>query len=107
MNTMFEVDQPVAWQPKYKQEVIDHHRSIGSDLWEYAMTVYRTREAAENYGGGGHEARPLYANPSLSAPDERLETAIAKFIEQYDFGIKTLAASEFRRALSAVKELGE
>ena len=41
------------------------------------------------------------------APDERLETAIAKFIEQYDFGIKTLAASEFRRALSAVKELGE
>jgi hypothetical protein len=43
----------------------------------------------------------------LPAPDERMETAIAKFIEQYDFGIKTLAAGEFRRALAAVKEAGE
>jgi len=54
--------EPVAWQPKYKQEVIDHHRKIGSDLWEYAMTVYPTKAEAEGYGYGGHEARALYAS---------------------------------------------
>jgi hypothetical protein len=59
--------EPVAWQPKYKQDVIDHHRSIGSDLWEYAMTVYPTKAQAEGYGYGGHEARPLFAHPPRSS----------------------------------------
>jgi hypothetical protein len=59
-------EEPVAWQPKYKQEVIDHHKSIGSGLWDYAMTVYPTKEKAENYGGGGHEVRPLYAHQCTS-----------------------------------------
>lgn len=58
--------EPVAWQPRYKQDVIDHHRSIGGDLWEYAMTVYPTKAQAEGYGYGGHEARPLYTSPPLS-----------------------------------------
>ena len=55
--------EPVAWQPRYKQEVIDHHKSIGSDLCEYAMTVYPTKEQAQGYGYGGHECRALYAEP--------------------------------------------
>ena len=55
--------EPVAWQPRYKQSVVDHHRSQGADFWEYAMSVYPTKAAAENYGHGGHEARPLYAAP--------------------------------------------
>lgn len=55
--------EPVAWQPRYKQEVIDHHKSIGSDLCEYAMTVYPTKEQAQGYGYGGYECRALYAEP--------------------------------------------
>lgn len=55
--------EPVAWQPRYKQEVIDHHKSIGSDLCEYAMTVYPTKEQAQGYGYGGYECRALYAAP--------------------------------------------
>jgi hypothetical protein len=61
-------EEPVAWQPKYKQDVIDHHKSIGSGLWDYAMTVYPTKEMAENYGHGAHEVRPLYTHPCTSTP---------------------------------------
>ncbi len=66
--------EPVACQPRYKQEVIDHHRSIGSDLWEYAMTVYPTKEQAQGYGYGGHECRALYAAPP--APSVAVNAAI-------------------------------
>ncbi|MCR6502540.1 Lar family restriction alleviation protein [Shinella sp. CPCC 101442] len=66
--------EPVAWQPKYKQDVIDHHRIIGDGLWEYAMTVYPTKAQAEGYGYGGHEARPLYAHPPRSLSNEGRET---------------------------------
>lgn len=59
-----EAQEPVAWQPKYKQDVIDHHCSLGGDVWEYAMTVYPTKQGAEGYGIGGHEVRPLYTRPS-------------------------------------------
>lgn len=61
-----EEQQPVAWQPRYAQEVIDHHRSQGADFWEWAMSVYPTKSQAENYGHGGHEVRPLYATPTSS-----------------------------------------
>ncbi|KNY36046.1 hypothetical protein AKG12_03365 [Agrobacterium sp. SUL3] len=66
--------EPVAWQPRYKQEVIDHHKSIGSDLWEYAMTVYPTKEQAQGYGYGGHECRALYAAPPAPSVAVKLDS---------------------------------
>jgi hypothetical protein len=72
--------EPVAWQPRYKQEVIDHHKSIGSDLCEYAMTVYPTKEQAQGYGYGGHECRALYAEPQ-PAPSVAVKAQQAVWIK--------------------------
>ncbi|QHJ81417.1 MAG: hypothetical protein [Bacteriophage sp.] len=60
--------EPVAWQPRYKQEVIDHLRTVSDNVSEYAMTVFPTKEQAEEYGHGGHDVRPLYAEPVKTAP---------------------------------------
>lgn len=82
--------EPVAWQPRYKQEVIDHHRSIGSDLWEYAMTVYPTKEQAQGYGYGGHECRALYAAPpapSVAVKASKDENLISYVMENMDWSV--------------------
>ena len=55
--------EPVAWQPRYKQEVIDHLRTVSDNVSEYAMTVFPTKDQAEEYGHGGHQVRPLYVAP--------------------------------------------
>ncbi|KRA63073.1 hypothetical protein [Rhizobium sp. Root651] len=60
--------EPVAWQPLYKKEVINHMRTVSNNVWEYAMTVYPTKEQAEEYGHGGHEVRALYDRPQQPAP---------------------------------------
>lgn len=75
--------EPVAWQPRYKQEVIDHHKSIGSDLWEYAMTVYPTKEQAQGYGYGGHECRALYAAPPAPSVAVKDWSAEIKKLREY------------------------
>ncbi|TQN55356.1 DUF551 domain-containing protein [Agrobacterium tumefaciens] len=65
---------PVAWQPRYKQEVIDHLRTVSDNVSDYAMTVFQTKEQAEEYGHGGHQVRALYAaQPAPSAAVKALE----------------------------------
>lgn len=70
--------EPAAWQPRYKQDVIDHLRSIGGKVWDYAMTVYSSRDGAESYGLGDHEVRALYDTASLAPLLERVEKAEAE-----------------------------
>lgn len=63
--------EPVVWQPRYKQDVIDHLRTVSDNVSEYAMTVFQTKEQAEEYGHGGHQVRALYADkPAPSVAGE-------------------------------------
>ena len=66
--------EPVVWQPRYKQDVIDHLRTVSDNVSDYAMTVFQTKEQAEEYGHGGHQVRALYAaQPAPSAAVKALE----------------------------------
>ncbi|MCD4661456.1 DUF551 domain-containing protein [Agrobacterium sp.] len=81
--------EPVAWQPRYKQEVIDHLRTVSENVSEYAMTVFQTKDQAEEYGHGGHDVRALYAAPP--APSVAVEDLIAEVhdaIDEYREGMK-------------------
>lgn len=88
--------EAVAWQPKYKLDVIDHMRSLGGFVWEYAMTIYPTKEGAQSHGMGDHEVRPLYTSPPASAE------AVAKPL---DLGI-TKAWFEKHAALEGDLKIG-
>lgn len=77
--------EPVAWQPRYKQEVIDHLRTVSENVSEYAMTVFQTKDQAEEYGHGGHDVRALYAAPPApSVAVKALEEAFKHFKVVYD-----------------------
>jgi len=63
--------QPIAWQPKYKPEFLEYLRGIRGDM-DAPLVFFQTKREAEDYGHGGHDARPLYAHPPSASvhPDD-------------------------------------